>query len=218
MSHENGAEKGQVETRTELENILAEIDGTGEKDQAALPGLDHPPDDFDLVAKAASNLNERRRARGRPEGSANRRNAEMFDYLEARGFKAPELRLMEIISADPAELAKAIGGMAEVSKPSFDQVMAEVSKPSFDQVMAVVALQAKYADALMPYKFAKRQELKIQTDKTVRHVFVARRLSEDVTEKANVFNAPSVRQLDNSSQIEEIAEQDQELIPIPAAD
>jgi hypothetical protein len=206
MSHENGAEKGQVETRTELENILAEIDGTGEKDQAALPGLDHPPDDFDLVAKAASNLNERRRARGRPEGSANRRNAEMFDYLEARGFKAPELRLMEIISADPAELAKAIGGMAEVSKPSFDQVM------------AVVALQAKYADALMPYKFAKRQELKIQTDKTVRHVFVARRLSEDVTEKANVFNAPSVRQLDNSSQIEEIAEQDQELIPIPAAD
>ena len=157
------AEKGQVEGHTsrnsqnsgdggvsgDLAQILA-------ADAPALPGLDLPLDDVDVVAKAATLLNEKRRARGRPEGSANRRNAEVFDYLEARGFKAPELRLMEIVSADARELSLALLGTQQP-----------------DYVLEIIKLQAKAAAELMPYKFAKRNELKIDSTRQVQHVFLA---------------------------------------------
>lgn len=135
----------------ELDRLLSDLAGDS---QAALPGLVDQDDALDAVAKAASQINEKRRARGRPEGSANRRNAEMFDYLEARGFKAPEVRLMEIISADTRDLADALG------------------LHDAEYRLDVLKLQAKCAEALMPYKFAKRQELKIQHDKRELHVFM----------------------------------------------
>jgi hypothetical protein len=165
----NSAEKGQFGGHTDAENsadaairsVLGEV-----QTDPMLPGLvDDVPDDFDVLGKVAETLNAKRRARGRPEGSANRRNAEVFDYLEARGFKAPELRLMEINSADPRQLAAALSG-PDV-KPE---------NVSFDRVMEVLKLQAKVASDLLPYKFAKRQELQVSHTGEVAHVMMAGRL------------------------------------------
>jgi hypothetical protein len=125
------------------------------------------PDDFDVLGKVAETLNAKRRARGRPEGSANKRNAEIFDYLEARGFKAPELRMMEIISADPVELARAI-----VAATTYGPCYA----PPIALVMQIIAQQAKTAADLLPYKIAKRQELQVSHTGEVAHVMMAGRL------------------------------------------
>jgi hypothetical protein len=158
----NDADKGQVEALTppdpagldELAAVKAMLDQVNVEPQ--LPGLvDAPADDFDLLGRAAETMNAKRRARGRPEGSANKRNAEVFDYLEARGFKAPELRLMEIISADAQELA------AKIGQPTLE----------------VLKLQVQAARELMPYKFAKKQELNVNHNGMVAHVMMAGRLS-----------------------------------------
>ena len=158
MTSTETLDQGQLEALTAL---LANSEA-----EPQLPGLvDAPEDDFDVLAKAAETLNAKRRARGRPEGSANKRNAEVFDYLEARGFKAPELRLMEIISADPRELAKALAGPHCIS-------------PGFEKVMEVLRMQVQAARELMPYKFAKRQELKVEHSHKVAHVMMAGRLTD----------------------------------------
>ena len=163
------AEKGQFGGHTDAENsadaairhVLGEV-----QPAPMLPGLvEDVPDDFDVLGKVAETLNAKRRARGRPEGSANKRNAEIFDYLEARGFKAPELRMMEIISADTRQLAAALSG-PDV-KP--DNV-------SFERVMEVLKLQAKVASDLLPFKIAKRQELQVNHNGAVAHVMMAGRL------------------------------------------
>lgn len=152
----------------QIAQVLAILDGP---QQPALP-LQGPVDDLDAVAKAAETLNAKRRARGRPEGSANRRNAEVFDYLEARGFKAPEVRLMELVSADPLELAKALAGGVTMD---------------FAAVLEIVKLQVKAAAELMPYKYAKRHELKVDKVETKRHLFIAGRLTDGVPQQMGGF-------------------------------
>lgn len=169
MTTFDSAEKGQLGGHTEPENsadatirqVLGEV-----APAPLLPGLvNDQPDDLDVLGRVAETLNAKRRARGRPEGSANRRNAEMFDYLEARGFKAPELRMMEIISADARELAAALAG---------PDVKAE--NVSFDRAFEILKLQAKVAGDLLPFKFAKRQELQVNHGGEVAHVMMAGRL------------------------------------------
>jgi hypothetical protein len=167
----NSAEKGQFGGHTEAENpadaairsVLGEVQA-----DPMLPGLvDDVPDDFDVLGKVAETLNAKRRARGRPINSTNLRNDQTFDYLEARGFKAPELRLMEIISADPVELARAIAQSA-----TYGPVWA----PPMDLIMQIINMQAKAAGELMPYKFAKKHELKYDITAKVAHVMMAGRL------------------------------------------
>ena len=152
------AEKGQEGARTrvdaaEIPQIEALAAALQQADPAPLlPGLDGPPpaETLDLVGRAAEQLNAVRRARGRPAGTANKRNSEVFDYLEARGFKQPELQLMEIISADPRALAAALAG-PDVKPDSV----------SFDRALDVLKVQLAAARELMPYKFAKRHETKV---------------------------------------------------------
>jgi hypothetical protein len=167
----DSTEKGQLGLRAEAENsadaairqVLGEV-----APAPMLPGLvDDQPDDLDVLGRVAETLNAKRRARGRPEGSANRRNDEMFDYLEARGFKAPEVRLMEIISADPVELARAIAQSA-----TYGPVWA----PPMGLIMDIIGMQAKAAGELMPYKFAKKHEIKHDISAKVAHVMMAGRL------------------------------------------
>jgi hypothetical protein len=170
--------------------------------QPALPGLadDIAADDFDAISKAAANLNEQRRARGRPKGSANLRNAEMFDYLEARGFKAPEMRLMEIVSADPVALTAALFG----------------EHADRDYLLEMVKLQAKCAVELMPYKFAKRQEIKVDSTRVEAHVFVAGRLTDSAKPLNSLF--VDVRENSDISQVEDNIVINQQVNPIKAAD
>src|SRR5690606_5892006 len=60
----------------------------------------------DGLAAAAEIIAAPRRARGRPAGATNKRNAAVFDYLEALGHRDPAVTLSLIQSADIAALAK----------------------------------------------------------------------------------------------------------------
>jgi hypothetical protein len=184
MDAPNTLDKGQEGART----LAAGNSGGGAADlatllaamapQATLPGvIEYQADDTDVLGRAAETLNARRRARGRPEGSANKRNTEVFDYLEARGFKAPELRLMEIISADPRELAAALSGIGTMPE-----------HVAFDKVMEVLRLQMKAAEALMPFKFAKRQELNVNHSGGQVHVFMPGRIAEGFEGATKAFS------------------------------
>ena len=185
-----------LEARTEAAQILAAIGSTAADAQQSLPGIATTDDDLDPIAKAAANINQQRRARGRPAGSANKRNEEVFEYLEARGFKAPELRLMEIISADPLQLARQLLNTTNAA-----------TMPEIGLVMDLIRLQAKCAADLMPYKFAKRQELKVDHSHKAVHVFVAGQLNTD-TSAATLFNdinADPMRDITKASHDPDIA-------------
>lgn len=146
-----------------IRDLLAAVDVAPE-----LPGLvNEDADQFDVLGKLAENINAKRRGAGRPTGSSNKRNDEMFDYLEARGFKAPELRLMEIVSADTRELAAALSGPTAMA----DHV-------PFDKALDVLKLQLMAARELLPYKFAKKHEVKGEIKHLVAHVMMAGRLTD----------------------------------------
>jgi hypothetical protein len=173
MTAVDQAQKGQLEAGTQRAgNSSAEV-VTAEKalqdllgviaPQSTLPGLlDERADDLDLLGRAAEKVNAQRRERGRPNGSHNRRNDEMFDYLEARGFKMPEIRMMEIISADPLQLAYALQGHTYGPIAVGPEMLLEI-----------IRMQLKAAEAMLPYKFAKKQELKIEHNRRELHVMVA---------------------------------------------
>lgn len=76
-------------------------------DPAALvAGL--PIEDSDVLAMAAELVAAPRRARGRPPGSPNRKNADMIAYLAAKGHRDPWLTLSMIQTADTKALARAL--------------------------------------------------------------------------------------------------------------
>lgn len=182
------AQKGQSEAGTPAAQDLArpeqpEIAGLREllglaAPQAALPGLlEEDADVFDLVGRAAETLNAQRRGAGRPEGSHNRRNDELFEYLAARGYKMPDMRLMEIISADAIQLAIAVSSY----------MPGPVMVPP-ERVIEILRLQAKCAEAMMPYRLAKKQELKIEHNRRELHVMVAGTLSQAGIGQAQAFD------------------------------
>jgi hypothetical protein len=123
-------------------------------DQADL--LDGSPDlgDLDVLAQAAETSAAGRRARGRPKGSANKRNDRVFDYLEALGHRNPAVTLSLIQSADLVELAKAIGANTPKGR------------------LALLQIQRQAAADLMPYNFAKKPQ-KIEAEVTRTHLFLA---------------------------------------------
>lgn len=142
--------------------------------RAGLPRADAEGQQLDLLGGAAERENQRRRA-GRPEGSANRRNAETFDHLEALGFKAPERLLIEVISADTVDLAKRLKA----------------------EPLEVLKLQVRAASDLMPYKLA-RKPLEHKIERTDRHLFLAGQLTVEQTQQIEeiqwLSHVPDVRQ------------------------
>ena len=146
--------------------------------QATLPGLtgDEAPA-ADLLGRVAEQVNAKRRGAGRPQGSANRRNDEVFDYLEARGFKQPERYLAELITADPRELAAALSGPGT-----------KAENVAFDKAMEVLRAQLKAAEALLPYKFAKKQELKVEHSGGQVHLMMAGPLTRPGDTPATAFD------------------------------
>ncbi len=171
--------------------------------------MEATPAQFDLLAGAAETSNAQRRARGRPAGAGNLRNEQTFDYLEALGFKAPERRLMEVISADPRQLAAALAGHNRVEDVPFDRAL------------DVLKLQLKAAGDLLPYKLAKKPQ-SIEVKKGVLHVFVAGNMMPEglSTSEQNQWLSvvDSVREKDNPSHDVEQSQQDQGLDGAAAAD
>lgn len=139
-------DQGQLEARTPLAQEFPHlaIAAAGDAQQ------------IDLLGQVAETSNAGRRARGRPEGAVNRRNDETFDYLEARGFKAPEILLMEVISADVVQLARKLGA----------------------DPIEVMKLQIKAAADLMPYKLARKPQAMEITSKKL-HMFVTGSLTPE---------------------------------------
>jgi hypothetical protein len=148
---------GRAAGRIDLAAAVAELAGAidqADGDQADL--LDGSPDlgDLDVLAQAAETSAAGRRARGRPKGSANKRNDRVFDYLEALGHRNPAVTLSLIQSADLVELAKAIGANTPKGR------------------LALLQIQRQAAADLMPYNFAKKPQ-KIEAEVTRTHLFLA---------------------------------------------
>lgn len=132
---------------------------------ATLPGADplellagSPDIDAqDVLALAAEPILSRRRARGRPEGAANRKNGDMIRYLAAHGHRDPWVTLSLIQSADTLKLAQA---MRSPVMKNGKQVVSKAGVPLFNtpSPMDVLAMQVRAADALMAYHHAKKPQ------------------------------------------------------------
>ena len=135
----------------------------------ALPGadplalLDGSPDvqPEDLFALAAEPALHQRRARGRPAGALNRKNADMIAYLAAKGHRDPWETLSLIQSADTMKLAMFLrvpmqeGG--KIKRNEAGDILYNPPNPEF-----VAALQERAATTLMKYHHsAKPQQLEL---------------------------------------------------------
>lgn len=133
------AEKGQLEEHTPADAgapaAQAELGGADPLD--LLAGLLDGEGD-DILARVAELVAAPARARGRPQGAANRKNGEMIRYLAARGHRDPWVTLSMIQSADFAALCKVIGA------------------DSAKQRTAVLAIMRGAAADLMPFHHARK--------------------------------------------------------------
>ncbi len=121
--------------------------------------LDGSPDldASDLLALAAEPALSQRRARGRPAGALNRKNADMIAYLKALGHRDPWVTLSLIQSADTMKLAQALRSPA---MKNGKQLVSKAGTPLFNtpSPMDVLAMQMRAADTLMNYHHAKKPQ------------------------------------------------------------
>ncbi|TGP93832.1 MULTISPECIES: hypothetical protein [unclassified Mesorhizobium] len=152
----DAAEKGHQDARTPGS-------GGDQAPPADLPGAD--PLDLiaglpdgegdDVLALAAELVAAPSRARGRPQGAANRKNGDMIRYLQARGHRDPMVTLSMIQSADFGALCKAVG--AETAKHK----------------IAVLGIMRGAAADLLPYHHGKKpQQLELIGDGSKRPLMV----------------------------------------------
>lgn len=120
--------------------------------------LDGSPDlgDQGLLAQSAAKSLSERRGRGRPKGSPNRRNADVFAYLEQLGHRNPAVTLSLIQSMEPDDLARAL----------------------VCERLDAARLIVQAANALMPYGFAKKPTA-VEVRAQHLHVFMAGDLGGD---------------------------------------
>lgn len=150
------AETGRDALDKDVLAIAQALQARPEADQLDL--LDGSPDldDGGLLAKSAETSLRERRGRGRPKGSPNKRNADVFEYLEALGHRNPAVTLSLIQSMEPDDLARAL---------------------VCDRLEAA-RLIVSAANSLMPYGFAKRPTA-VEVSAKHLHVFMAGDLGGD---------------------------------------
>lgn len=148
MSGEGSPDKGLLEAHTRGDLAAPAPAPAASSAQAAEQGddpaalLDGSPDigATDLLTLAAETVAGPRRARGRPKGSANRRNMDMVAYLAALGHRDPMVTLSMIQTADTKALAKAIGCDTPKGR------------------LAVAQMQRQAASDMLPYFYAKKPQ------------------------------------------------------------
>lgn len=115
----------------------------------------------DLLAMAAEPTLTQRRARGRPAGALNRKNADMIQYLAALGHRDPWVTLSLIQSADTMKLAEALRvPMQEDGRVKCNEKGEILYNPP--QPLAVLSIQKAAAEALMKFHHsAKPQQLEL---------------------------------------------------------
>ena len=145
-----GGDKGQVETHTPAaaapDRAIAQASALAGPSVADLLAGSPDIDADDVLALTAEPTLAKRRARGRPEGAANRKNEDFIRYLAAMGHRDPRVTLSLIQSADLTSLCALLGADSTKSR------------------IAVLKLQIDAADRLMPYHHAKKPlELEVKT-------------------------------------------------------
>jgi hypothetical protein len=196
-------EAGTLPNSQELAAAMGELAPDPADDQ---PGLFFDP--ADSLAQKADKANAARKGAGRPPGSANRRNSDLFDLAMARGYKHPFIRLMEIVSADPNSM---LG-----------------STPK--QKATALTLQIRAAEALLPYDMAKKPQ-QIEVKGKSLHVFVAGKLSDIKAGGVAGFSLTGDSEQDQGVSVVEVepvgretvgqadnAQQDQSVKPVQPAD
>lgn len=200
MSDDHDTEKGTLEGAhtpgsDRLAADLQRVDrerAQAEGDQLDLLAGSLEIHDEDVLAAASELVAKPRRERGRPPGSANRRNTQVFDYLERLGHRDPAVTLSMIQSADTLELAAALGANSAKGR------------------LAVLGLQRAAAAELMPYKYAKKpQQIDLPPD-VARPLMVIGEMNVGINtqsdemsvadprpKKANEINGDAVRIVDN---------------------
>lgn len=149
--------QGQSETHTP-------VAGAGDQ---VLPGAD--PLDLlagspdlgvdDLLAMAAEPTLTQRRARGRPAGALNRKNADMIQYLAALGHRDPWVTLSLLQSADTMQLAMALRVPMQENGFALKNERGDILYHP-PQPLAVLSIQKAAAEALMKFHHsAKPQQL-----------------------------------------------------------
>lgn len=121
---------------------------TAQAPAAELPGTD--PDQLlaglpeeaavDVLELVAETALAPRRARGRPAGAGNRKNAELIAYLAARGHRDPWVTLSLIQSADFRALCTLVGADTAKSR------------------LQVLKIQQSAAEAIMPYHHSRKPQ------------------------------------------------------------
>lgn len=155
------------------------IEAVDQGDDAGL--IDGSPDlgGSDLLALAADTVAGPRRARGRPAGSANKRNMDMVAYLGALGHRDPMVTLSMLQTADTKALAKALG--VDTAKGR----------------LAVAQMQRQAASDMLPYFYAKKpQQLELTDDGAMRPLMVIGEMTVNQRVEGSVIglgNLPAVR-------------------------
>lgn len=109
-------------------------------------------DQTDTLSMAAASVTEARRGRGRPLGSKNLRNAQVFDLLEAQGHRDPVYVVSLIQSIDPLKMAELLASHKHMGR-------------ALDLIL-------KAASELIPYKLAKRTPDTFEAPEPVRPVMI----------------------------------------------
>lgn len=107
-------------------------------DDADALDLDGSPDLLtdDVLGAATELVASQRRARGRPKGSANKRNGDMLRYLQSLGHRDPMVTMSMIQTADTKTLARVL-----------------TADP-----IDVLRVQAACARDMLPYLYAKKPQ------------------------------------------------------------
>ena len=196
--------EGQLGAHTRREAAGAAARSAEDAWNDALPGADPLlliaglPDGEgdDLLALAAELVAAPARARGRPLGSANRKNGDLIKYLAVRGHRDPMVTLSMIQSADFGALCHIVG--AETAKHK----------------LAVLGIMRGAAADLMSYYHSKKpQQLELDVPVNKRPFMVVGEMNVTVAsldgfmsagipptiegEKANEINGANVRQTAN---------------------
>ena len=183
MSDGESPEKGMVEARTRASSAVPPpapaAPEMAEADDDDL--LEGSPDlgGTDLLTLAADTVAGPRRARGRPKGSANKRNMDMVAYLAALGHRDPMVTLSMLQTADTRALAKAIG--CDTAKGR----------------LAVAQMQRQAASDMLPYFYAKKpQQLDLGDETGMRPVTIIGEMTVNQRVEGSVIglgNLPTVR-------------------------
>lgn len=149
---------GDLPSQNEIAQAVAalrdQIEGD-DADQLALIDGSLDIENLDPLSVSANLVARPRRDRGRPKGSANKRNTQVFEYLEALGHRDPAVTLSMIQTANTTALAQLLGC----------------------DPIDVLKVQAKAASDLMPFKYAKKP-LAVEVDKRNLHIFMAGNLGD----------------------------------------